>query len=57
MSPAPDAGTETNPLALDQTLTSNTEPNRRSGRGRIYPSILDTIGDTPLVGLPRLPRS
>ena len=26
----------------------------KSGRGRIYPSILDTIGDTPLVGLPRL---
>ena len=24
------------------------------GRGKIYPSILDTIGDTPLVGLPRL---
>ena len=41
-------------MALDQTLTSNTEPNRRSGRGRIYPSILDTIGDTPIVGLPRL---
>ncbi|GAA0869010.1 cysteine synthase A [Brevundimonas basaltis] len=26
----------------------------KSGRGRIFPSILDTIGDTPLVGLPRL---
>ncbi len=25
-----------------------------SGRGKIYGSILDTIGDTPLVGLPRL---
>ncbi|HEY0051773.1 MAG TPA: cysteine synthase A [Caulobacteraceae bacterium] len=24
------------------------------GRGRVYPSILDTIGDTPIVGLPRL---
>jgi len=24
------------------------------GRGRIYDSIIDTIGDTPLVGLPRL---
>ena len=24
------------------------------GRGRIYASILDTIGDTPLVRLPRL---
>lgn len=26
----------------------------RAGRGRIYGSILDTIGDTPLVALPRL---
>jgi len=28
--------------------------HRKAGRGRIYPSILDTIGDTPIVGLPRL---
>jgi cysteine synthase A len=27
---------------------------RRAGRGRIYESIIDTIGDTPLVRLPRL---
>src|ERR1700761_5950384 len=27
---------------------------QRAGRGRIYDSILDTIGDTPLVRLPRL---
>jgi cysteine synthase A len=27
---------------------------RRSGRGRIYDSILDLVGDTPLVRLPRL---
>jgi cysteine synthase len=27
---------------------------RRSGRGRIYDSILDTVGDTPLIRLPRL---
>ena len=27
---------------------------RRQGRGRIYDSILDTMGDTPLVRLPRL---
>ena len=35
---------------------SDTAPNARStqGRGKIYPSIVDTIGDTPLVGLPRL---
>jgi cysteine synthase A len=27
---------------------------KRAGRGRVYESILDTIGDTPLVRLPRL---
>ncbi len=27
---------------------------RRSGRGRIYDSVLDLVGDTPLVRLPRL---
>ncbi len=27
---------------------------KRAGRGRIYDSILDTVGDTPLVRLPRL---
>ena len=26
----------------------------KAGRGKVYNSILDTIGDTPLVGLPRL---
>jgi cysteine synthase A len=30
------------------------EHHRRAGRGRIFPSIVDTIGDTPLVRLPRL---
>ncbi len=30
------------------------ERYRRQGRGRIYDSILDTIGDTPLIRLPRL---
>jgi len=28
--------------------------HHREGRGKIYDSIIDTIGDTPLVGLPRL---
>ena len=28
--------------------------HHRSGRGRIYDSVIDTIGDTPLVRLPRL---
>ncbi len=27
---------------------------RRAGRGKVYDSILDTIGDTPLIRLPRL---
>ena len=27
---------------------------KRSGRGKIYDSVLDTIGDTPLIRLPRL---
>ena len=32
------------------------DPSRyaKAGRGKVFPSILDTIGDTPLVGLPRL---
>jgi cysteine synthase A len=35
---------------------NDTESHRhqRHGRGKIYPSIIDTIGDTPIVGLPRL---
>ncbi len=28
--------------------------HRKSGRGKVYDSIIETIGDTPLVGLPRL---
>src|SRR5690242_20331329 len=30
---------------------------RRSGRGKIFDSVLDLIGDTPLVRLPRLTAS
>ncbi len=30
------------------------EQHRRQGRGKMYASIIDTIGDTPIVGLPRL---
>ncbi|MFN4288866.1 MAG: cysteine synthase A [Brevundimonas sp.] len=29
---------------------------RRQGRGRIYDSLIDTIGDTPIIRLPRLSR-
>jgi cysteine synthase len=31
-------------------------PDRKPGRGRVYDSITETIGDTPLVRLKRLPR-
>ena len=35
---------------------SQTESGRRPGRGKIYDTIIDTIGDTPLVRLDRLAR-
>ena len=42
-------------------MTSSPDPSRyaadrfrRAGRGKIYDSIIDTIGDTPLIRLPRL---
>jgi cysteine synthase A len=41
---------------MSDTLTSDYDAARyaRKGRGKIYDSILDTIGDTPLIRLPRL---
>src|SRR6188472_4559237 len=36
-------------------LPTSPEPFRAPGRGRIYDSITDTIGDTPVVRLNRLP--
>lgn len=36
------------------TASPDLSRHARAGRGRIYGSILDTIGDTPLVALPRL---
>ena len=36
----------------DTAQTSSVRATR--GRGKVYESIIDTIGDTPLVGLPRL---
>jgi cysteine synthase A len=30
--------------------------HKKAGRGRVYDSIIDTIGDTPLVRLPNLSR-
>src|SRR3569623_2139660 len=42
---------------MDSTPASpayDAERYRRAGRGKIYDSIVDLIGDTPLVRLPRL---
>jgi len=36
------------------SAANDSHRHQRHGRGRIFPSIIDTIGDTPLVGLPRL---
>ena len=38
----------------DATVPYDAARYKRSGRGKIYDSILDTIGDTPLIRLPRL---
>jgi len=38
----------------DATSSYDAARYKRSGRGKIYDSILDTIGDTPLIRLPRL---
>ena len=39
------------------TATYDAARYKRSGRGKIFASILDTIGDTPLVGLPNLTKA
>ena len=41
---------------MDATPDASNEASRyrRAGRGKIYDSVLDLIGDTPLVRLPRL---
>src|SRR5437762_10010416 len=39
---------------MDDKATAGTKPAAHPGRGRIYNSITDTIGDTPLVRLSRL---
>ncbi|MEO1200998.1 MAG: pyridoxal-phosphate dependent enzyme, partial [Pseudomonadota bacterium] len=36
------------------SLPASSHPTRTPGRGRIYDSVTDTIGDTPLVRLSRL---
>src|SRR5438105_9768639 len=37
------------------SATTSSAPAHRPGRGRIFGSITDTIGDTPIVRLNRLP--
>ncbi len=37
-------------------IDSTQDLDRKPGRGRVYGSITETIGDTPLVRLNRLPR-
>jgi cysteine synthase A len=41
---------------MPETRNSSSDPKRQPGRGRIYDSIIETIGDTPLVRLHRLPE-
>ncbi|HWJ99657.1 MAG TPA: cysteine synthase A [Xanthobacteraceae bacterium] len=41
---------------MPETRNSSAAPKREPGRGRIYNSIIETIGDTPLVKLHRLPQ-
>ncbi|HEX4181157.1 MAG TPA: cysteine synthase A [Caulobacteraceae bacterium] len=39
---------------MPQASTYDAARYKRAGRGKIYDSIIDTIGDTPLIRLPRL---
>ena len=39
---------------MSDTAAYDASRHLKAGRGKIYDSILDTIGDTPIVGLPRL---
>jgi cysteine synthase A len=39
---------------MDAANDSKAHRLGRKGRGKIYASIIDTVGDTPIVGLPRL---
>jgi cysteine synthase A len=43
-----------NEKAVNSAGAYDAEAYRRAGRGKIYDGIIDTIGDTPLVRLPRL---
>ncbi len=39
---------------MDAANDTRNQSLRREGRGKMYSSIIDTVGDTPIVGLPRL---
>ncbi len=39
---------------MSDTAAYDASRHLKAGRGKVYDSILDTIGDTPIVGLPRL---
>lgn len=41
---------------MDNNTTETTSQARRPGRGRVYDSIVDAFGDTPIVKLRRLPE-
>ena len=43
-------------MADDQHSGYDAQNLRRAGRGKVYDSIVDTIGDTPLIRLPNLTR-
>src|SRR5690606_23051090 len=45
---------EANGAAAMSDTAYDASRHLKSGRGKVYDSIIDTIGDTPLVGLPRL---
>src|ERR1700748_3242408 len=42
---------------MDSTPAYHAPPTKRQGRGKIYDTIADTIGDTPLIRLPNLTRA
>src|ERR687889_229879 len=48
------SASEENVMAEAARQLASAEPDRVPGRGRIYDSITDTIGDTPIVRLNRI---
>src|SRR3974377_1331464 len=48
--------TEARVVHIEKTAITAEASARRPGRGRVYNSITETIGDTPIVRLNRLPQ-